>query len=240
MNQMIMTFFKNPIKLFGIILFLLSLTLFFGCNFSVPNYYTDVELADEIAQTVTPNEVSMAVKHLLNPVYPFFNTTFHIFSYSIILFIFCFIFRIDEFKKFREIKLLNNKVFLYLWINLSYLFWASFYVIAYMVDVEKYVYNAGADSLSIPFFSVIGTVAYIGLSYYLISNVLAFITYNTKIKRKIYYLFLILGFIYWLVFAIDSFNWKFSFWHIILDTFYFMILTIIIYAIGFIKQKPNN
>ena len=66
-------FYKNPIKFFGLAAILLSLVLLFGCHFHSPDFFTNRELADQIAQTVAPREVSKAVKHLLNPQYNIYN-----------------------------------------------------------------------------------------------------------------------------------------------------------------------
>ena len=217
-------FYKNPIKIFGLIVIILSLVLLFGCHFHFPDFYTNRELADNLAQTVIPSEVSYTVKHLLNPKYNFYNTIFQIWGYCITVFVVSLIFKIKEFKSFKEINLLNNKLFIYLWINLSYLIWSFFYVMGYMIDLEKYVYNWAADSMGIPFFTMIGMLTFIGIIYYPIINILSFITFNTKIRRIFYNFLWGLGFLFLLRIALDSCIWKFTYIHLFLDLFYFICL----------------
>ena len=55
-------FIKNPIKIFSLCTVILSFILLLVCHFHFPAYYTNMELADSIAQSVTPNEVYNAIK----------------------------------------------------------------------------------------------------------------------------------------------------------------------------------
>ena len=101
--------YKNPIKLFGVITILLSIVLLYSCHFHLPDFYTDKELADEIAQSVTSREVAQAVHHLLNPQYNIYNWLFQIWGWFITFFIFSMCFKINEFNRTNEIKELNQK-----------------------------------------------------------------------------------------------------------------------------------
>ena len=215
-------FYRNPIKLFGLVVILLSLVLFFCCKFHFPDYYTNRELAAQIAQTVEPEEVSHAVWHLLNPQYKIYNLIFQLWGLSVILFIFSVCFKLFEFKKFKELTFLNKKFFVYIWINVSYLIWSFAYVPSYMIDLKKYVYNWRADSMSIPLFDIIGTLAFFGILYYVAVNILSFITFNTKIKRTFYILLWGFVFLFWAFFAHDSFMRKFTYYNLILDLCYFI------------------
>lgn len=233
-------FYKNPIKIFGLIAILLSLVLLFGCKFNLPGFYTDRELAFQIAQTVAPGGVREAVKHLINPQYIIYNPVFQIWGWSVVLLVFSACFRVSEFKKFKELKFLNGKLFAYLWINLSYLLWSFAYVSAYMINLEKRVYNGAADSMGIPLFGMIGTLTFVGIIYYPLINLLAFITFNTKIKRIFYNLLWALVFLFWCIFAQDSCSWKFTYFGLILNLCYFIWFVFIIYAMGLMKNKGQS
>ena len=233
----IKNFHKNPIKILGVILVLLSLILLLGCHFQVPDFYTNRELADNIAQTVMPMEVDNAVKHLLNPKYDFYNIIFQIWGYFVVAIIFSIIFKIKEFKDFKGIKIFNKKLFVYLWLNFSYIFWCLFYVLGNMIDLYKYVYNGAADSMGIPLFTTIAVLTFIGIIYYPVMNILSFITFNTRIKRKFYIILWVLCLLFLSRVVLDSFTWKFTYFHLILDFIYFVWFFFIIYAIGYMKNK---
>ena len=233
-------FYKNPIKIFGILVVILSLVLLFNCHFHYPDYYTNRELADNIAQTVAPKEVNEAVKHLLNPQYKFYNTLFQIWGYIVAAFSFTLIFRIKKFKDFKAINVFNKKLFVYLWINVSYLIWGVLHSVAYITDIEKYVYNGAADSLGLPLFELVYIIALIIALYAPVLNVLSFITFNTKIKRIFYNFIWGIIFFFWAIMTIYSFNEKFSCIHIVLDFIYLTWFVFIIYAIGYNRNKRKQ
>ena len=229
--------FKNPIKAFGFITMFLMIVLFFICQFQMPDFYSNQELANQIAQTVSPKEVYQATKYLLNPKHSICNLIFQIWGLSITIFFFTICFGVNEFKKFKELTVLNKKNFVFLWINLSYPLWSFAYVFSSMIDLEKYVYNGAADSLGIPFFILIYIAIFFGIVYYLFMNLLAIITFNTKIKRKIYTILWIFVFFVYFIFALSSFLGEFSYFRLFLDLYYFIWLMFTIYAINFIKNK---
>ena len=232
-------FYKSPIKLFGLIAILLSLVLLFSCHFHFPNFYTNQELADKIAQTVAPSEVSEAVKHLLNSKYDIFNGIFQIWGWIVTLLIFSACFKVNDFRKFKELTVLNRKLFVYLWINISYLIWSFAFVSSYMIDLEKYVYNGAADSMGIPLFEMISVLTFIGIIYYPAINLLSFVTFNTKIKRLFYNFLWAIAFLFWAILALNSLALKFTYFHLILDLYYFIWFIFIIYAMGFTKNKAK-
>lgn len=229
--------YKNPIKFFGLITILLSLVLLFGCNFQLPDYFLNRELAEQIAQSVAPFEVSQSVKHLLNPKYDIYNVIFQLWGWGVVLLVFSACFKVNEFRKFKELTVLNRKLFAYLWVNISYVVWIIAYVFAYMIDLEKYVYNGAADSMGIPLFEMIGTLTFIGIIYYFVVNLLLIVTFNTKIKRIFYNFLWILVFLFFCVLVPDSFAWKFTYFHLILNLYYFVWFIFIIYSMGLIKNK---
>lgn len=231
--------YKNPIKLFGLVAILLSLVLLFGCHFHFPDFYTNRELADKIAQTVTPREVSNAVEHLLNPKYNLYNWIFQIWGWVVTLLIFSVCFKVSEFRKFKELTVLNRNLFVYLWINISYLIWSFAFVSGFMIEFEKYVYNGAADSMGIPLFELIAVITFIGIIYYPAINLLSFVTFNTKIKRLFYNFLWVIAFLFWAILALISFSLKFTYFHLILDLYYFIWFIFIIYAMGFTKNKAK-
>ena len=233
----IKNFIQNPIKLFGLGILLLSSILLFCCQFKYPDFFINRELANQIAQTVSPREVADAIKHLINPHYKGYNCLFQIWGWCITLFIFSVSFKINNFKNFKYLTSFTNKYFVYLWFNISYIIGHFFFIIAYMIDIDKYVYNKMADSMSIPFFSIIIYITCIGIIYYSLINFLIFITYNTKIKRIFYQILWAFIFYRLSILAISSFSMKFTFIHIILDLYYFITFIFIIYAFRFIKNK---
>lgn len=232
--------FNNPIIISGLIVLILTLILLYGCNFQLPPFYTDRELADQIAQSVTPEEVDGAVAHLINPKYFVFNKIFKLWGLFIAFFAFTAIFKITEFKKFRNIRILTRKAFIYPWINLSFPIWGFCYVNAYMTDIVKYVYNWAADSFGIPLFSAVCFIIFIGIIYYPVINLLSFVTFNTKIKRWIYSVFWITCFIFWFIMSTDHINSIFTYYDPILFLFYLIWFVFIIYAVGYMKNKPDS
>ncbi|MCD7780740.1 MAG: hypothetical protein LUH05_08740, partial [Candidatus Gastranaerophilales bacterium] len=68
----IKNYYKNPIVICGLTVVILSLILLFGCHFQLPEFYTDKQLAENIAQAAASGEVYNSVKHLLNPKYRIF------------------------------------------------------------------------------------------------------------------------------------------------------------------------
>ena len=232
--------FNNPIIISGLIVLILTLILLYGCNFQLPPFYTDRELADQIAQSVTPEEVEGAVAHLLNPKYFVFNKIFKLWGLFIAFFAFTAIFKITEFKKFRNIKVLTRKSFVYPWINLAFPVWGFCYVNSYMTDIVKYVYNWAADSFAIPLFSAVSIIILTGIIYYPVINLLSFVTFNTKIKRRIYSMFWIVCFIFWFIISIDNINSIFTYYDPVLFLLYLIWFVFVIYAVGYMKNKPAS
>ena len=244
MNSNLINFFKNflksPVKILGFVVIVLSLVLLFGCQFHVPDYYTDKILANQIAQTVSPKEVSKAVEHLVNKKYFVFNPIFKLWGICTSAFLFTLILKINEFKRFKNIEIFNNKRFVYLWINLSYPIWGFCYTLSYMQDIEKYVYNGSADSFGIPFFDTISLLISLGIVYYPCVNLLAFVTYNTKITRWVYNIFWGLAMFAGVLLIIDSSDEIFSCFIPFMYFIYIIWFMLIIYAIGYMKNKKQT
>ena len=243
MNNRFIDFFKNftksPIKICGFLVVILSFALLYSCQFHIPDYYTSKTVADQIAQTVAPADVEKAVEHLINKKYLIFNTIFQLWGLSLAVFLFTVIFKIKDFKHITNINVLNNKLFVYLWINLIYPVWGICYTFVYMQDITKYVYNGAADSLGIPFFTTIGMIISFGIIYYPSVNLLAFLTYNTKINRWIYNLFWGAFFALWLMFTLECAGYIFTYATPLLFLIYLIWFMLIIYAIGYKKKCKN-
>lgn len=93
--------------------------------------------------------------------------------------------------------------------------------------------------MGIPFFSMIVMLTFIGIIYYPTINLLSLVTFNTKIKRIFYNFLWAIVFLFWLILGLDSFSWKFTYFHLILDLYCFVWLIFIIYAMGFTKNKTK-
>ncbi len=237
MSNKIYKLLKNPIFVFTVITLLITIFLGIKTGFSVPNYYIDKELAEQLAQTVSKNLVDEKIKHLINPQYKTNNFLFQIWGWSLVFFIFTTIFRVKNFNTFKNLNFFKNKIFIYLWINFSYILFITLFLIIFMNDIMEGVYHWTSDSLSIPLFTMGFILLYSTLVYYPLINVLSYITYNTKIKRKLYQLFWGLGFIINLCLIIFSMFIKFTYLSLFLYLYYLIWLILIIYSINHIKNK---
>ena len=230
-------FFSNPTLLLGLILFCLSLLLVLTTHFNIPCFFTDKELANQIAQTVPISAISTATKHLFNPKYDIENSMFQIWAWLFAALLFCVIFRINKYDNLKNIKIFSNKYFLYLWVNLSYPIFSFCYLCTYMSDLEKYVYNSAADTFAIPMLGMLVTIFMFSVIYYPLINLIIFVTYNTKIKRLLYkIIWLILIFIL-LILVIICFIYHFNYLIICMD---FIILIWFMIAINSIKYLNNK
>ena len=230
-------FLKNPIYLFGFLALVFTFLLMFGCHFHLPDYYTNRKVAEELAQLPQTTETIKTYTSLLSFSYKVYNQVFQLWGYFIALFVFTLIFRINTFKGFKQLSIMNKKPFIYFWFNISYPIWAIFFVPAFMVDLEKFVYNYSADSFGIPYFFIISSLVSFASIYYPVMNVLSFITFNTKIKRIFYNIvwYLILFVVLLSMLMVELY--KFTYGHIVLDFYYLVTVTLIIYSIGYKKDK---
>lgn len=228
---------KNPIFIFALLLLFLTIIIIYKTGFSFPDYYTNRELADKLAQAVDRDEVQQIIKHLINPNYKIDNFLYQSWGWFLTIFLFVIIFRIKNFSDFKNLRVYNNKIFVYSWINLSYIVFSVFIIISNMIDLMKYVYHWSADSFSIPLFIMLSVVVFSAIIYYPLVNILSYITYNTKIKRLFYQIIWGIGFAIISLLMIVTTCSKFTYINIILDFYYLVWLIFIVYSINYIKNK---
>lgn len=230
----------KPIILFSIITGILALFLLISVHFQLPDFYTNRQAAFDAAQIANSHETTQALMKFENIRYKIFNPIFQIFSLIAALLCFSAIFKVDTLNNLLQNKIFRNKTFIYCWINLTYIPYAIMWVNQYMNEIEQYEYNAMADSMGIPFFNSILSMAAIALWYYPIANFLVYITYNTKICRKFYTFLLIMGMLYYANIFIDVFQMKFSYWTFGLYFYLITSFALIYNAIGVLKEKRNR
>ncbi len=169
-------FYKNPIKLTGFLVLVMSIFLFVKYHFHQPDFYTDRALAETIAEAADPHGVNEAVKHLLNPAYPLGNTSFHLWGGIFAMFIFVCVFQIKRWGNFFRIKIFYNKIFIYSWINFYYIISGLLDLSLLYSDLMNNVYNSRADSFGIPLMDFAFGFVFFGVIYYTLINLLAFLT----------------------------------------------------------------
>lgn len=226
---------KKPISIFGILACILTLVLVYCTHMQVPDFYANKELADKIAQEVPHNMIYTTTQHLITPHYNVINALFHTWAWLITFLVFCLIFKIKAFSDFKELKLLNKKLFAYLWVNLSYPIFAHCYIFYYMLDLNEYVYNHASDSMGIPFFVMYIFFIMLALIYYPLANFLVFITYNTNVPRIFYNFIWVMTLPIIVLTVCSCFDKHFSFLCCILNLCMLISFVFIIYAIGYKK-----
>ena len=229
--------FKCPIFIFAVLVLLLTILLVMQTGFNFPELYIDKNLADKLAQTVTIDQVHSTIKHLINPKYKIYNLLFQFWGWFLTFFIFTIFFKIKHFADFKNLKILNNKLFIYIWINVSYLLFSIFFTVSFMGHLNNYVYHWTADSIGIPLLTVIFLFVFGIIIYYPYINILTYITYNTGIKNVFYQIVWYIGFIPILFFIFYSIDSGFTYINLILNFYYLMSLIFIIYSIGYLKLK---
>ena len=127
----------NPIKLFALIVILLCLILLIGCQFHCPDIYLNRELFRKLYDE---GHRYHSYDMFYNKSYYFYNSIFQLWGFGLTALVFTLIFKITEFKKFKELKLFNNKFFAYFWVNISYYFLTILYVnVLYDAISEVYI-----------------------------------------------------------------------------------------------------
>ena len=221
----------NPIKLFAFIVILLSLILLIGCQFHCPDIYFDREALGKIYNQYH-DEISYT-SAFINFDYYKYNLIFHQLGFWISALLFVIIFKINNFKKFLELKIFNNKKLIYIWINILYLIGGFLYFTVYKIH-----YNF-VEPLDIYEDYIIQVILLGGIIYYSIFNYLTYITFNTNIKRNLYKYSWIFLLILLILTLIKTFTMKFIFISILLDFCYVMLFIYIIQALRYLRNKEQ-
>lgn len=235
--QKIKFYLKNPIVIFSILAVILSLVLAFCVHFEVPDFYIDREAAFNLAQTVAARNVRETISHLENIQYKIFNPVFQIWGWVISLLFLSVCFKISNFKNIKDIKIFHNKKFIYFWINLSYPIYSACLITMYMIHLERRVYSTAADSMGIPFFTMMFSLLFFALIYYPAANLLFYLVYNTKIKRKFYDLLFILCGLYTIYNIIYVCGMKFTYFHLFTDIYFAIWIMLIVDGLKELRRK---
>lgn len=167
--------FFIAISFLGILIFALPLFINTG-------YYTNQDAAFNAVQGKNYIEGLLASKKYLNVGYWGYNTLCQIWGWLIALFILSIFLKTNSAKIYKSSEI-NNKKFIYLWANISYILWSVLSVILYVNNLGKYVYNSYHDTLSIPLFESACSCIYFSAIYYPLVNIIIFFTHNKKIKN---------------------------------------------------------
>lgn len=223
--------FKNPIVCSGFCIIVLILTLKIGYDFKIPDLYIDRQSAWQAIQDIPSNEIVGVLKPFVNDQYYICNSLFNLLSWSIILLLFSVGFRITDYRQIFKLKIFNNKIFAYVWTNLSYLIWGYAIIPATMSELEMHVYKATADSFGIPLV-MLGVMVYIlGYIYYPIMNIIMYLTFNVNLNSKfIKWIYFVLIFILFIdIFGV--FRSKFTYYTLIINFIQFVWLLFIFYIL---------
>ncbi len=180
--------YYSPIFIFIVFTLILGIIIGVFYQFSAPDYYIDKKAAFEmINSSLSISHADIDAKYS-NPLYLKQNALLQSFLFVLTLMLVSICFRFNSWKDFFQLDKFSNKKFVYLFVNLSYPIWAFFEICSYMVDLDKYVYPAHADSMGIPLFNAVFSLTFLGLMYFPLLNFFTFIIYNTKITNWFYVL----------------------------------------------------
>ena len=171
---------ENPIKLFTLFVILLSIVLLIGCQFHCPDIYTNRATLEKLY-----NEYHNKIAYeymFVNYDYYKYNLIFHQWGLCLSVLLFALIFKVNNFKRFLELRIFNNKKLIYLWINIIYIIGFFLYFFVYKNN-NYYIYTYSINN----YVNYITQVIFlIGIIYYSITNYLTYITFNTNIKSNLY------------------------------------------------------
>ena len=242
----IRTIFKNPIILFLTISIVLCLFLLIKTNLQLVDFYTDRIAAEEFVQSLDPHfDMKIPTAKFGNPEHKIYNFIFKMFAISLSLLLFSLIFNIKKWSNFKDIKLIKNKVFIFIWINLAYVLMCNFHMLSYMANIEKYVYHSAADSFGIPYFTELFTCLFFSIAYYPLVNLLFFGIYKTRINNIFYTILCTLAILTFILFSFKITFFRIFIWQDILGYLYIIIwISILSGAIKTLnfkrKGKPNE
>lgn len=224
----LVNFFKNPILFSAFIIVTIVLVLKIGYDFKIPDLYIDRQSAWQAIQDIPSNEITGVLKPFVNTQYYMCNSLFNTLSWFIILFLFSLCFKITNISQILKLNIFNSRLFAYVWTNLSYLIWGYAVIPATMSDLEIQVYKSTADSFGIPLVMLFLAVVFMGLIYYLIMNIIMYLTFNknfnSKFMRWIYFILIFILFID----IFDVFRSKFTYYTLVINFVHFGWLLFII------------
>ena len=234
-------FYKNPIKIFGLGVLIFALILFLVFGFKMPDYFNNIDMANQIIGNINIEDKTKALKPLINKSFYVCNYIHHIFAWFIALFTFSVIYRINTFSKFKNIKMFSNILFLYIWVNFSYVIYGICAFHFSIVDFESPVYTELPDHLGalIPVFDMLFPFL-VAIFYYPLMNFLLSLTYIMKIKNKYilyFWIFCLLILIFTILLNMTAY---FTYAYILVYLYYIFWFVIIFYSINFLKELINT
>lgn len=231
-------FYKNPIIIFGLgaLSFALILFLFFG--FKMPDYFTDIDMANQIIGNIDITDKTKALKPFINTSFYICNYINHIFAWLIALFIFSVIYKINTFSDFKNIKMFSNILFLYIWVNFSYVIYGICSYYLSIADMKSPVYMQYPDHLETFVYIFICIFPFlVAIFYYPIMNFLLSLTYNMQIKNKFLKYFWILCLLVLIFVSLLHINSYFTYLYIVVYLYYIFWFVIISYSINHVNCR---
>ena len=227
---------ENPIKLFTLFVILLSIALLIGCQFHCPDIYLNREAVHQVVneniEGIRPY-FFIDIKNFINYDYYKYNLIFHQWGLCLSVLLFALIFKVNNFERFLELRIFNNKKLIYLWINIIYIIGFFLYFFVYKNNYY-YIYTYSINN----YVNYITQVIFlIGIIYYSITNYLTYITFNTNIKSNLYkysWYFVLLIMVFSLLWTLTM---KFLFINILLDFCYVMLFIYIIRSLIYMRDK---
>ena len=225
---------ENPIKLFTLFVILLSIVLLIGCQFHCPDIYLNREAVHQVVneniEGIRPY-FFIDIKNFINYDYYKYNLIFHQWGLCLSVLLFALIFKVNNFERFLELRIFNNKKLIYLWINIIYIIGGFLYFIVYKNN-QNFL-----EPLKIYDDYIAELILFGGIIYYSITNYLTYITFNTNIKSNLYkysWYFVLLIMVFSLLWTLTM---KFLFINILLDFCYVMLFIYIIRSLIYMRDK---
>ena len=175
---------KKTLKIiFMVFIVVLGLTVYVLPKLVHTDYYTNRDLAFAVVQGKTYLDGVKASTEYLNPIYCWYNMLCQIWGWFVALYVLTLFLKVENLKQMSKLFEINNKKNIYLWVNLSYIFWCLLSVILYINNLGKEVYDSYHDTLAIPLFQSACMYIYFSAIYYPLSNIIIFFTYTKKLKN---------------------------------------------------------
>ena len=219
--NLIKKFINSPFYLMLFFIISLSLVLLIINGLKLPEYYINKGIAWQFMQTLPINSQQAEAMQKLNPRYNLINSLFKIWAWLVSFSIVIVVTKIKTWSDFKNLPIIENKKFIYVWINISFILFAISALISTMNDLSKYVYPSGTDSIGIALFFMIGFMVMIAIIYYPLINLLFFIIYNTKITNKFYSFVCILG-IFFIILSIILTQYSLFCFTFLFDNIYYI------------------
>ena len=220
---------ENPIKLFTLFVILLSIVLLIGCQFHCPDIYTNRATLEKLY-----NEYHNKIAYeymFVNYDYYKYNLIFHRLGFGISVLLFTLMFKVNNFKRFLELRIFNNKKLIYLWINIIYIIGGFLYFIVYKNN-QNFL-----EPLKIYDDYIAELILFGGIIYYSITNYLTYITFNTNKKNNLYKYSWFILFILLIATVRKLLTMKFIFINILLDFCYVILFVYIIRSLIYMRDK---